>query len=84
MNAHPSDDAVNPIVIDLGKKRKGIIRKLKRGRGRLMDEVFAAVEQTRGALAESGNESGDGHTLVPVILIYRRKQKKSKRGMFGF
>jgi hypothetical protein len=80
VNTHPSDDAMNPIVIDLGKKRKGIIRKLKRGRGRLMDEVFAAVEQTRSALAESG----DGHTLVPVVLIYRRRQKKSKRGMFGF
>jgi hypothetical protein len=72
-------DSVHPIVIDLGRKKKELIRKLKRGRGKLMDEVFAAIEQTRDALSENG----DGQ-IVPVILIYRRKRKKSKRGIFSF
>jgi len=33
-----------PIVVDLGKTRRKLIRALKRGEGRLMDDVAAAVE----------------------------------------
>jgi hypothetical protein len=71
---------VTPIVVDLGKKRKSLLRKLKRGRGRLMDDVLAVVEQAREAMGESG----DGQVLVPVVMICRRRRKKSKQGLFGF
>jgi len=73
---------LHPIVVDLGKRRRKRIKALKRGSGKLMEEVAAALEQVRNSL-------GDAHLnnqLVPVVFLYRQKRKRS-RGLglpFGF
>ena len=76
----PSVETVTPIVIDLGKKKKKQLRDLKRGQGKLVDEVSEVLERVR---ADMGAKADAGH-LVPVVMIYRKKQKSRRRsGFFG-
>lgn len=72
---------INPIIVDLGKKKRKAIKDLKRGRGRALDQIEQAVQEVRASLGAEG----EGKTLVPVVVVYRRKQKKSRRraGLLG-
>lgn len=65
-------EMTQPIIIELGTKKSGTIKDLKKGKGKLWDEVLNVVDETRDML---GAEA-EGKVLVPVILIY---QKKSRR-----
>lgn len=59
------------IVVDLGKKyKKKHIRRLRKGRGRLMDKVEQLVEDLR----ESG---GMDEQSKPVVIVVRQKRKNS-------
>ncbi|MDA8018890.1 MAG: hypothetical protein MPN21_15725 [Thermoanaerobaculia bacterium] len=68
-----------PIVVDLGSRKRKRIKQLKRGEGPLVDEVYEAVDAVLEELGEP--EESDGRTVVPVVLLYRRKRKKRKRGL---
>jgi hypothetical protein len=71
---------LSPIVLDVGTRKKGVIKALKNGRGRLMDEVEATVEDVRANLGEMAA----GKELVPVVLIFRQKSKRRRtRGLLG-
>jgi hypothetical protein len=72
------DEGLSPIVLSVGKKKKRAIKDFKRGRGRLMDEVEQTLEEVRAGLGANAI----GKELVPVVMIYRQKQKKKRRG-FG-
>jgi|GEM_PF-1395224 len=61
-----------PIIIDLGKEKRKRIKDLKRGRGRLMNEVAGVINEARMNL---GAEA-EGKELIPIILIYRKKRKR--------
>lgn len=63
-----------PIIVDLGKQRKKQIKRLKRGEGKLWDEV-ADVSQEVGL--QLGEEAQD-KVLVPIVMVYRKKAKKRK------
>lgn len=63
-----------PVVLDLGKTKKKLIRALKRGEGRLMEDVAEAMEAVRSNL---GSEL-EGKALIPVVIVYQRKT--SRRG----
>jgi hypothetical protein len=67
-----------PIVLDLGKIKKKDIKKLKDGEGRLVSKVSAAVAQAQLNLPA-------GKEVIPVVIVYRQKAKRAKRGvtMFG-
>lgn len=68
-----------PIIVDLGKKRRRAIKALKRGDGRLMDEVEQVID-------EVGTELGkdkDAVQIVPIVLVYRRKTKRRRAGLAG-
>jgi uncharacterized protein DUF6200 len=69
-----SPDVTAPIVVDLGGRRRKEIKELKRGEGPLVAEVGDVVEQVRAALAEL-----DGKTLVPVVLVYKKKRKRTRQ-----
>lgn len=60
-----------PFVLHLGKVRKKHIKLLKKGQGRLMDEVNSAVEHIR-----NHSTLGSKKELVPIVVIYRQKDKK--------
>jgi len=65
-----------PVVLDLGKTKKKLIRELKRGEGKLMEDVAEAVEAVRSNLSSEM----DGKILVPVVIVYQRKA--SRKGGF--
>lgn len=67
-------DVTHPIIIDLGKQRPKKIKKLKRGKGKLWDEVVDVINE----VSEQLGEDAEGKTIVPLILVYRKKSKKRK------
>jgi hypothetical protein len=70
---------IAPIIIDLGKEKKGRIKDLKRGRGRLMAEVAAVLSEVRAGM---GDDAGNKQ-LVPVVLIYKKKSRGGRNGGGG-
>jgi hypothetical protein len=69
---------VAPIVVSLGKESRKRIRQLKRGRGKLVDEVAHVLDQVRASFGDHA----EGKVLVPVVLVYRRKRRRTW-GMWG-
>lgn len=63
-----------PIVIDLGKKKKKLVRQLRKGRGKLIDRVNDVVDELRSA----GSLASENQ---PVIVVVR--EKKRRRAGFG-
>jgi len=66
-----------PIIVALGKKKKKAIKRLKRGKGSTMDEVMDVIDQVQANLGEQAA----GKILVPVVIIYKQKQRRL-RGLF--
>jgi hypothetical protein len=60
-----------PVVLDLGKQRRKQIKQLRRGEGRLLDDINGAIEELRtvGTL---------GASTQPVVIIVREKRRKTK------
>ncbi len=72
--------AIPPVIVDLGKQRSSRIRALKRREGPLLHDVALAVTEVRAKSPELADKE-----LVPVVLIYQRKPRRSKSfGMFPF
>jgi hypothetical protein len=67
----PAITEIAPIIVDLGKKKRKDIRRLKRGQGKLMDEVAETLTQVRNNLGPDA----DYKQLVPVVIVYRQKRK---------
>lgn len=68
-------EGMTPIVIDLGKTQQKRIKQLKRGQGPLRAEVADVIRQVQEELGADV----EGKELVPVVIVYRRKQKKRSR-----
>ena len=66
-----------PIVIDLGKKKRREIKRLKRHGGKLMDEVDAALHRVLSTLGDDANDK----QIVPVVFVYRKKDRRRKGGL---
>ena len=66
-----------PIVIDLGKTKTKRIKDLKKGKGKLVDEVNDVIEDVRARLGADAT----GKQLVPVVLIYRKRDKRGRGGI---
>ncbi len=67
-------EVVTPIVVDLGKTKRKHVKRLKRGEGRLMEEVIDVMDE----IVEALGEEVDGKTLVPIVIVYKEKGKKSR------
>lgn len=72
-----NDSEAVPIVIDLGKEKRGRLKALKRGRGKLAGEIASIVDEVRANLGEAAG----GKQLVPLVLIYRRKRRRKNKGL---
>jgi Family of unknown function (DUF6200) len=57
-----------PIVVDLGKKRRKQIRRMRKGQGKLMVEISHLVEELRTAGSISA-------AAQPVIVVVRQKRR---------
>ncbi len=71
-----SEKTMRPVIVDMGKVKRKHIKRLKRYRGRLVGEVDDVVRTVR---ADGGEEIQDA-TIVPIVIVYRRKRKKRKGG----
>jgi len=71
----PETEFDAPVVIDLGKKKKKDVRKLRKGSGKLMDRVATCIHElkTNGKIAP---------TAQPVVVIVRPRPKK-RRGILS-
>ena len=70
-------EVTSPIIVSLGKKKKKVIKRLKRGKGRAMEEVMDVIDQVQ----ENLGDDGAGKIIVPVVVVYRQKQRRF-RGLF--
>ena len=58
-----------PVVLDLGRRRRKLIRQLRRGEGKLLDDINGAVEELRTAGTLSASSQ-------PVIVVVQQKRRK--------
>jgi len=69
-----------PIIINLGKRKRKRIKDLLKGRGKLLDEVEDVVVEVTSLL----EEELEGKVVVPLVLVYARKSKRKRlSGMLG-
>jgi len=76
--ATPAKGDAEPIIIDLGKKNRRQVRKLRKGKsGRLLDRIGDVIAEATEAKAIPTDAQ-------PVIIIVREKKKRNKAGkMWG-
>jgi hypothetical protein len=70
---------ITPVVVDLGKKKKKDIQALKRGQGKLMEDVHRVIEEVR-----ANSSALAGKELVPVVILYRKEPKRKVAGLLPF
>lgn len=61
-----------PIIIDLGKRKKKEIKRMKQGEGDIREDVEEALVYAAEALGDKAK----GKVLVPVVLIVEKKAKR--------
>jgi len=67
----------SPILLDLGKQRRKRIKQLRRGAGKLMDEINASISE----LQKAGTI---GPTTQPVVVVVRQKRRRARGLLPGF
>ncbi len=67
-------DMTQPIIVDLGKQRPKKLKDLKNGEGELWEEVLDVLEEVKDMLGEDA----DGKLLVPIVMLYERKQRRAR------
>jgi hypothetical protein len=70
-NAVSTPLTTGPVVLDLGKRRRKLVKQLRRGEGKLLDDINGAVEELKIAGTLSA-------ATQPVIVIVREKRGKAK------
>lgn len=66
-----SAEASQTIVVDLGKKKRKQVKKLRKGEGKLMAKVQAVVEELR---ADGTSKPGD----TVVVVVEKRERSPMK------
>lgn len=61
----------DPIIVDIGKRRRKQIRGLRRGKGKLMTRMNDLL----GEMKKNGTFSGSAQ---PVIVVVQQKRKRKK------
>ncbi|WP_438022411.1 hypothetical protein [Sorangium sp. So ce233] len=69
-----------PTIIDLGKKSRKRVKKLRKGRpGGLMSKVQEVIEQLR----QAGSVPASAHTVVVIVRERKRRTRAAKMWGFG-
>jgi hypothetical protein len=84
---HMTDESVEkpaemtqPIIIDTGKRKPKAIKALKKGKGKLWDDVLIIVEEVK----ESLGEEASGKVILPVVMVYQKKPKRQSLNRLFF
>lgn len=65
-------DEGSMLILDIGKRKKKAIKRLRRGEGRLAEKVKAAVEEAKATATPD-------EAPQTVLVVVRQKRKKSRR-----
>ena len=65
-------EMTQPVIIDLGRQKSSALRDLKKGEGKLWEEVLEVAEEVKEML---GTEA-DGKVLIPIIILYKEKSNR--------
>lgn len=60
-----------PVILDLGKQSRKQVKRLRRGDGKLMDDINDAIAELRTA-------GTVGATSQAVVIVVREKRRKTK------
>lgn len=69
-----SAEMTQPIIIDLGKQRPKLLKELKKGEGKLWDEVMDVAEEVKEMLGEDA----EGKVFIPIIMLYQEKSRRRR------
>ena len=69
-----SAEMTQPVIIDLGKQKARVLKELKKGEGKLWDEVLDVVEEVKDMLGADA----DGKVLVPIVMLYQEKSTRRR------
>lgn len=69
-----------PVIVHLGSASKKKVERLEKGRGPLMAELNAVIDEVLAALPDSV----EAETVMPVVAIYRKKRKRAANPFFPF
>ena len=69
-----SAEMTQPVIIDLGKQRSRALKDLKKGEGKLWDEVLDVAEEVKDMLGEEAN----GKVFVPIVMLYQEKSGRRR------
>jgi hypothetical protein len=64
------------LVVDMGKHSRKSIKKLRKGEGRLLDDVNALIDELRAA-------GTIGDSAQPVVLVVKEKDNEASLPMLG-
>jgi hypothetical protein len=71
------DRSLDAIVLEVGRRKKRAIKRLRRGEGKLMAQVHEAI-------ADAHSTSAPGEVeVVPVVILYQEREPKPKRGLLA-
>jgi hypothetical protein len=62
----------SPIIVDLGKKKRKAVKRLRRGSGKLLDEVNVTLQELR-------NAGTIGANAQPVIFVVSERRRSAAR-----
>lgn len=63
-----------PIIIDMGGQKAKNLKALKKGEGKLWEEVQGVVDQVQEQLGERIQ----GQTILPIVIIYEKKSTRQR------
>lgn len=67
------DERLEPIIVNLGKRKAKQLRALADDHGPAAEEVAEAMAQVRAQLGAAA----EGKTIVPVVVVYKKKKAKN-------
>lgn len=79
--ALPNEDKLpaqtkGPIIVDLGRKKRKAVKRLRRGTGKLMDQVNVTLQELKNAGTITAGAQ-------PVIIVVRERRRSAGR-QFGW
>jgi len=73
-------ERLTPHLVSFGKVRRKRIRRLKKGRGKLVNRIADVLEAVEAELGEAAA----GKSILPVVIVVERKRKKKRKIRFPF
>jgi hypothetical protein len=67
---HEAETSAAPLLVDLGKQSRKSVRRLREGRGPLLEEITSAIDELR----EAGKI---GANAQPVVVIVRQRRRRN-------